>query len=310
MRNIPGTIAEALRVLRPGGMLVTSGDSFCSVHAGSTHEFDVFDRHEAVLSGINEQIPPVSELLAPLERNREILETEIYSQTIYGGRSGTGPDLTEWTAWDLDRDGELLKQRGGCLATRVRLRAPWPHARLVQGPGVLSPEIFATWLDVPETVIARLARLISRDSVDGSFPGKPSKFDMLNGWRVARSTDTTRTAFRRGRLFRTRQAGTKVVRFEIRSPVSTDIAFFVNAQRVGNVNVGADWTKATINVSSIPVGEVFVLEFQREGHTANFDESCFEVRLPIGKPEFKDIVGELIPHRLLKGLWRQLAVRR
>ena len=310
MRNIPGTIAEALRVLRPGGMLITSGDSFCSIHAGSMHEFDVFDRHEAVLSGINEQSPPISELFAPLESNREILETEIFSQTIYGGRSGTGPDLTEWTAWDLDRDGDLLKQRGGCLAIRVRLKAPWPHGRLVQGPGVLSPGVFATWLDVPDTVIARLARLIPRNSIDESFPGRPSKFDMLNGWRVARSTDTTRTAFRRGRLFRIRQAGTKTLRFEMRSPVPTDIAFFVNAQRVGDVNVGVDWTKATIDISYARVDEVFVLEFRREGQIANFDESCFEVRLPVGKLEFKDILWELAPHRLLKGLRRPLALRR
>ena len=96
----------------------------------------------------------------------------------------------------------------------------------------------------------------------------------------------------------------------MRSPVPTDIAFFVNAQRVGDVNVGVDWTKATIDISYARVDEVFVLEFRREGQIANFDESCFEVRLPVGKLEFKDILWELAPHRLLKGLRRPLALRR
>ena len=154
MRDLPVSIAEALRVLRPGGVLITSGDPFRSDAAGPSLEFDVFDKHEAVLLGINEQIPRASDFLTTLERNRDILDTEIFTQTLHGGRSGHGPDLTEWTRWDLDADAAMLKQRHGNFALRVRLKAPWPHPRHLQTDGILAPATFAGWLDDPADAIA------------------------------------------------------------------------------------------------------------------------------------------------------------
>lgn len=262
----------------------------------------IFDRHEAVLSGINEQCPPVTDLLVTLERNRDILETEIFSQVLYGGLLGTGPDLTEWTPWDLDRDGDLLKRRGGGFATRVRITETWPHSRRVQRQGILSPGTFAAWLAEPETVIARLARIMPRDNVDRPFPGEPSKFDLLNGWRVARSTETTRTGYQRARLFLTRQANMKTRRFEIRSLVPTEISFLVNAQSVGSAKVGTDWTRAAVDVSSVAAGEVFVLEFRRREPATKFDNGCFDVRPLADKRQFMDVMRKWRPRHLFKGL--------
>ena len=66
-----------LRVLRPGGWLLTSGDPFRPDHAGDEHELEVFERHPAVLLGVNESIPTLEELVATLVSHQESLDVEL-----------------------------------------------------------------------------------------------------------------------------------------------------------------------------------------------------------------------------------------
>ncbi len=297
MRDIPATIAEALRVLRPGGTLITTGDPFRSDDADQSLEFQIFDRHEAVLLGINEQIPRASDFLATLERNRAILEPEVFTQILYGGRSGDGPPLETWTAWDIDADAPMLKARSGTVAMRVRLLAPWPNDRASQRDGVLSPATFAAWLDDPVQALAELARIVPRDLLDTPFPGAPAKFDLINGWRVAQSTRTTRTGHRRARLFRTRGAADEL-HFEMRSSVPAEITFRVNARPVGSAAIGPDWRTVTVGVAAVPTGQPFVLEFHREGEPADFDAGDFEVRLPGAMAALANRLRRLVPRAL------------
>ncbi len=313
MRDIPTAIAEALRVLRPGGTLITTGDPFRADAAGQDLEFDVFDRHEAVLLGINEQIPPLSAFLLTLERNRGILDIGLFTDTLHGNPAGNGRDLKAWTAWDFDRDAAMLRRRSGGLSMRIRLKAPWPHPRAVQRAGVLAPATFASWLDDPEGAIAHLARIMPAELADTPFPGPPAKFDLINGWRVARSTTATRTAFRRGRLFLTRTPQHARLHYEIRSATPAAFAFKVNARPVGTLEVGTDWTPAAIDVSGVPPGDIFVLEFARLGKAAQFDDACFTVRLP-GATEVPQQVEAIVPHpslsRRIAGLLGRLGLRR
>lgn len=282
MRDIPASIAEALRVLRPGGSLITTGDPFRNDAFDHSHEFDVFDRHEAVLLGINEQIPCATQFLATLERQRSVLMPEIFTQILYGGHSGQGPDLTDWTRWEFDNDAALLKGRSGSLAMRICLTAPWPEPRRLQTAGILEPAVFAAWLEEPEHAVAELARIMPHQFVDTPFPGQPTKFDLLNGWRVARSTPTTRTGFRRARLFRTR--GTEAaLHFEIRSAEPAIFSFHINARPAERAAVAANWTLISIDVSTVAEGEAFVLEFRREGKSSSFEGSCFDIQVPNGK---------------------------
>lgn len=279
MRDIPATIAEALRVLRPGGTLITTGDPFRSDATDHSLEFDIFDRHEAVLLGINEQIPRAGDFLATLERHRAILAPEMFTQMLYGGRSGEDAALTGWMAWDFDADAALLKARSGTLAMRVRLLAPWPDGRAMQCDGILPPAIFAAWLDDPARAVAELARIVPRALLDTPFPGPPAKFDLINGWRVKQSTDTTRTGHRRARLFRTRGRAGRL-RFEMRSDVPAQITLRVNARPQGKAMIGPNWSVVMADITILPKGEPFVLEFQREGEPADFDAGSFQVRLP------------------------------
>lgn len=277
MQDIPATIAEALRVLRPGGLLITSGDPFRADGSGPELEYIIFDRHPGVLRGINEQIPPLSDFLATIARNRAILAPEIFTETLHAAPDGSDGARPGWMAWDFDRDRAMLQRRAGGLAMRIRLLAPWPHPRRVQRDGILAPATYAAWLEAPGTVLASLARLVPPEHVDAPFPGTPSKFDLLNGWRVAQTTGRRRTAYHRARLYRTR-GGSGTLALQLRAATPGPIAALVNGRQVGLVEVGADWRAATIDLSAVPAGEVCLVELRRTVEPADFDAGCFDVR--------------------------------
>ena len=319
MRDIPATIAEALRVLRPGGLLITSGDAFRPQAAGPELEYLVFDRHEAVLRGINEQIPRISDFLLTLERNRAILAPRVFTELLYGGDGGNGPDLDAWTAWDLDADAAMLKHRSGSVAMRVQLQQPWPHPRALQRGGVLAAARFAEWLDEPETALSNLARIMPKSVVDAPVPGEPTKFDLLNGWRVLQSTETTRTGYRRARLFRTRGEDA-ALELEFRSPQPASFIFLVNGRKVGTAAVGTDWTKAAIDLTSVEPDASCVVEIRRDGEAATFEDGCFQVRmvgrqgwigaaLALGAPGLAGSARQSLPVRLAAGLVRRVRRR-
>ena len=59
-----------LRVVRPEGWLLTTGDPFRPDGSGDETEFEVFNRHPDVLLGVNESIPTFGKLLRRSSRTR------------------------------------------------------------------------------------------------------------------------------------------------------------------------------------------------------------------------------------------------
>src|SRR5262249_55748459 len=101
MSNIPAAISEALRVLRPGGTLITTGDPFRADQAPQSQELQIFDRHEHALLGINEQVPRFSDFVRTFEENTDCVNVEVFTYMLYGGKSGKDQNLTEWTRWNV-----------------------------------------------------------------------------------------------------------------------------------------------------------------------------------------------------------------
>lgn len=276
MRDIPRTISEALRVLKPGGTFISTCDSFRADRMGDDYELSIFDRTAAVLLGVNEQIPRLAAFLQTLRANRNILEVTVYTHTLYGGVTGKGEDLTELTPWTLSEAETILSKRSGSLALKVKLLAPWPHKRSTLGPGVMRPQAFSETLQSGAESIACLSRLMPPEHVGTALRAR-SKFALLNGWRRPSWFRLSREGYVRGRWL-LRRDSRECLRFDIRANHPCAFSFAVDGREVQRREVGATWQTIELDLSAIPANEAFAVEIRRDVPGQTFEEGCFEVR--------------------------------
>lgn len=283
MRDVPAAISEALRVLRPGGYLITTCDSFCPSNAKDDAELDIFDAQSAVLLGVNEGVPRFSEFVAALRLHPALLDVELFTHTLYNAPSGG--TLTELTRWDFARDGAMLSRRSGSLAMRVRLKTPWPEPARLQADPVLAPARYAEWLTSESSAVASLASLMPARCLDLPFPGdRGSKFELLNGWRLQRPFQYARTAYRRARWFLRRPANADALVFELGLPNAPGVAegrveILLDGAVVYEQRLAAGaWSRVVVDLAPLPAGQVFALEIRKLDGDDSLDGAAFVAR--------------------------------
>jgi SAM-dependent methyltransferase len=285
MRNIPAAIGEALRVLRPGGVLVTSSDPFRPSGASESAELDIFDEHPAVHTGINERLPQFSEFISTLVANRELLDIELYTQdlrpapTANGGRA----DIVELTKWDFDKDREMISQCAGSIAMRVALKRSLPYPARRQTKVMMRAGEYAESLGDQSTAMARLASMLPSEYVDRRFPhGRDDKFEMLNGWRRSAIFGRHRRAYQRGRWFLSRKVSERYIACRVRplatTPPGQKVSLLLNREVLATVDlVSQKWTPITAEISKVAEGEPFVVEVRSTMKDESMDVASFDV---------------------------------
>jgi len=291
MRDIPAAISEALRVLRPGGYLITTCDSFRPSDSADNAELEIFDREPAVLLGVNECVPRFSAFVETLQLHTERLDVELFTHTLYNAPSGGA--LTELTPWRLDVDGDMLASRSGSLAMRVRLNSPWPERARLQQDVVLTASQYSDTLTSESAAIARLASLLpahfvglpfdpysDSQSINRNVDGEVSKFELLNGWRLQRPFEYGRTAYRRGRWFLRRPSAADALVFTVRAPKGAqegEIDVVLDGRVVSHHQVAADAQSIVVDLSGVAPDQVFALEICKQGGDESLDGASFSV---------------------------------
>ncbi|MBY5790000.1 glycosyltransferase [Rhizobium leguminosarum] len=283
MRDVPAAIFEALRVLRPNGILITTCDSFRPSASGDDLELEIFDRDPAVLLGVNEGIPRFSDFISTLERHAEILDIELLTHVLYDA-----PDIgtiTHLKHWNLEKDGPMLAGRSGSIAMRVRLKDVWPDPARVQMKGVLSAHEYVSWMSSASNAVSKLAPMMPQKYVNlPFFADKGSKFELLNGWRRPQKYHHARTAYRRGRWFMQSPPEQPILAFDISLPRDGSsgveaVKVMLNGAAVGDYPVSnKKWVSAKVDIAAIPSGDVFSIELEGIGGGASIEEAAFVVR--------------------------------
>lgn len=287
MRDIPAAIGECLRVLKPGGHLITTCDSFRANNSSEDFELKIFDNDPTVLMGVNERIPRLAEFVSPLLENRERIDVEIFTHTLYNALSNEGGTCTldTITPWDIDRDIEMLEQRSGSLALKVRLTKPWEKSPVKQTDGILDAGEFAPSLTDESSALAHLAAFIPKSCVNLVFPGKVgTKFEMLNGWRLPQGGKSFRIAYRRGRWFLRRRASQTELNFQIMTHANTtpddrEIAVLINGSKALEFRpTPGEFHPVLLDLSGAPPDLTFALEIRLVTDVVDLEAGSFKVR--------------------------------
>ena len=285
MRDIPAAFQEALRVLRPGGVLITTCDSFRSDTTDEVSEARIFDRDPAVLLGVNERVPRFTEFATTLERYREHLNIEMYTHTLFNAPDGKGNSttLSEFTPWSFEHDRAMLAARAGSLAFKVVLDHPIGLSPRLQSDKVLTPADFIEMLEDQPASLARLAPLVPKSYVNLPFPGRDgtwSKFELLNGWRLGGALASSRRAYKRGRWFLSRSPEETSLSFEVRAPSpGHTLTVLLDGRSVATIDGKAGrWVPIKIDLLACNPNVTFAVEIRMNDCGDDLEAASFEVR--------------------------------
>jgi len=291
MRDVPGAIHEMLRVVRPGGWLLTTGDPFRASDAGDEFELEVFDRHSDVLLGVNESIPSFGELVATLASNEDRITVRFHTASLTGDRGGRLQTLLrrrrprESREWSL-RQRNRLSRASGTIAIRARVREPLGLRAKTQGRTVMRTGDYAGVLDDHQDALTALAPILPASFVDSDFPGeRQTKFELLNGWQKPEPGAGYRHAYRRARWFLTRPEHASTLRFSAKaadtSRVASSLEVCVAGTMVGTVPLQEEWSEAAVSVVHVPQASRFVCELRvvaPQTDDLEFDDYRFVVK--------------------------------
>lgn len=254
MRDVPAAIQEMLRVLRPGGWLLTTGDPFRSDLYGEDLEFEVFDRHPAVLLGVNERIPSFDDLVRTVIRNHDNV------------------------------DAEFIVASSG-LAIKARVRQQLQVGPRNQRGIAVRAGAFAEVLSDYADAMAALVPLLPDGLFDRAFPGRrQSRFDLLNGWRRPLPGAEYRTFYKRARWFLTHRSGASFVRVVVRSEgeaTHLQVSISGHPATITTRITPAGWTEVRVPLAGMRPGTRFACEMESSvegGDSAEFDDYVVRVR--------------------------------
>ena len=295
MRDTSGSVEEMLRVAKPDGLLITTGDPYRADHLSVEHELKVFDTHHGVLGGVNECIPALGSILDPIEKKGNGTTTKlmtgrgtkkdrniqrwmralkrimpIFKKNVNVQSNNTPCDkynFEGFNLWELSRHRQQLGKKCGTVAVRVDLNHPEVQKAPIQRKGIITPAAYMQHLDSEATALAQLTQMLDREHVDIPFPfPTQTKFNLLNGWRAYDKRNDFQPAYKRARWFLTRQKGQIFLSFEVRllreNPKSEGtIAVLLNAHLVIKASVSAvRWQRVDVPLNLVPEGAVYCCE--------------------------------------------------
>jgi SAM-dependent methyltransferase len=295
IRDIPHTIGEMLRVLKPGGHLLTLCDSYRRNGSDEEVEINVFKDNVTVLLGVNEGIPPLSDFLSTLLKRRDQLDIHVFTSEVHGVQHNPltrklrlprigKHDVLHPREWPLDEALALLPTTSGGLALLVQLRSPIREEGVRPATSIMRPATFARSLDSQASAMAALARHIPSQFVDLPLLDRQhAKFRLLNGWKPSVPHQPYRTAYSRARSFQTYQAGTEALRVTLLAPHldrvdSPKIELLVNGRLIATRTLCRGlWTEYVEPVDLADSGSVVAIEVRIETPLKDENAKIFHV---------------------------------
>lgn len=195
LTDLPQSLQECLRVLKPGGFLITMSDPFMGNETTEEQEASIFNAHTSVLSGINEQVPKFSKFIETFRKYAEILDVKVFTKAVYGL-------LLYPNEWRFEDALERFSNLGGDIHFLVKKKSNATFPQKMDLRGMFRPSEYAKHLKNQASGVNWLVDFIPQTFLDlalldNQFP----KFHLLNGWKLYQEGATCREAYKRARSF-------------------------------------------------------------------------------------------------------------
>ncbi|MDR1826730.1 MAG: class I SAM-dependent methyltransferase [Methylobacteriaceae bacterium] len=267
MLHVPATLAEFIRVVRPGGTVFTISDSFRGVGTDKSHDLDVFNDHEAVLAGVNESLVDLKDVFSVLDRYKDALDITVFSNMVYGVQDALGLPLDYTCRWDYAVFRERFSRCDGAFSLRIRKKSDIVIDPPVQKNGVYSPKLF---FECCRTSVNAVAGFIAGNPPPEQYVNTVSfpfvahnKFLLMSGWRRPLVPAAYREGFGRVNSFwsRAEEQNTLLIDLEVPSagPDNTVLlSMDINgAKRFEQELLRGVKYRISLNIGDVPAGQPF-----------------------------------------------------
>lgn len=282
MLFIPQAISEFLRVVKPGGMVITAADSFSGANWSEESRLRVFNADAWTLSGVNEQSPIITDFIQTLQKYRHALEVEIFTHDT-GARDAFGQPQTYLRKWSFDEFAQALPalEYGG-ISMRISKKCSLDIPPALQRDGWLAPQrLLKKDKASEERLNEAVATYVAANGyVNTSLPRlRHDKFLQLNGWRLPEAGCAWQEGWGRANSFWQRTPEERSLSLELDLPAHGtanygDLEFLINGSPLKRVSVERGrWWRISVPLDATAAGKPFILTV-RCG-----DDAIFENRL-------------------------------
>lgn len=299
LSDIPQSLQESLRVLKPGGYLLTMSDPFRANHLSEEVEAIIFNDHPDVLRGINEQVPIFSNFVQVFEQHSSDLDIRVFTNFV----NEVSPFPREWT---FDEAVKSLSSANGDVNFQVRKREDikLPNTSLPQGdvqPGLYTEHLQNQVLGISWLVNFIPKQYLNLPLLSNKFP----KFRLLNGWKLQKDDEDFRVVYKRSRLFfKTEDISPRSLQFEFLIPYISDcddpsITILINSKRIYSDHfVRGVWHHRSIPLTIDDIALegcqcTFFVEVVLETRHWTTEANLFRVRELTLSPEYNEIQPEV-----------------
>jgi SAM-dependent methyltransferase len=298
--DVSATIVEMLRLVKVGGSLITTNDSFSRDATTDLDDARMWNDHRAVLRGINENTPRLKVFIDPVLAHNENLDIEFWTSRAFGvwvETHKTRMDFLMPRKWSLRHDAGRLRDAAGGLFMRLTPREAITSEFKAPGKAIAKPSQLREFIGRKREAMAFIAHLAPPAFLSPRFPAAAgnTKFQVLNGWRWREESETGREACLLGRWWVHRAARDRTLYVTVKAPdmadatdplfslaVDGEVILRKRAHRGESVDLCAD-------MSSVRVDAPIAIEIAMDPDSEVFEQGLFRVeRLSFVEPGMSD----------------------
>ena len=254
IKDLETAINEMLRVLKPGGTMITLADSFSPFNFSEDQEVHVFENHPAVLRGVNEQLPNLNKYIDPLIAQGDTLKVELFTPIVHGLHKRSA----KLRRWSLDDATTALSNYRGGLCMKVNKLKPTHYKRKNQKKVLVEFSDYISQFASRADALVALCKHVPKYAIDLDFHAPThQKLKLLMGWKPFSESDNYQTGVSDGYLFCSRKyIKKKLSSFFIAVPHAAkcsprQIRIFLNGTPIYHVNIDDPiWKKIDIDITS------------------------------------------------------------